>query len=126
LGRSRPERAGCRAPGGKLVVVTPPEAPDVPDAPTVVDNSERNRFELRVGDETVGFVVYRPLRPQVIALVHTEIDSAHEGHGYGSTLIAGALDQIRARGLEVQPDCPFVRKYIAEHPDEADLVAPGA
>jgi predicted GNAT family acetyltransferase len=112
--------------GGKLGVVTPLDAPDVPDAPIVVDNTERHRFELRVGDETVGFVVYRQLRPQVIALVHTEIDSAHEGHGYGSTLIAGVLDQIRSRGLTVQPDCPFVRKYIAEHPGYADLVAPDA
>jgi hypothetical protein len=36
--------------------------------------------------------------------------------------VAGALDDIRARGLQVVPICPFVRAYIRRHPDDADLV----
>ncbi len=29
---------------------------------------------------------------------------------------------MRDRGLAVLPDCPFVRGWIAKHPDYADLV----
>ena len=32
------------------------------------------------------------------------------------------LADIRSRDLEVLPICPFVRGYIARHPEYADLV----
>jgi len=54
---------------------------------------------------------------------HTEIDDASEGRGLGSTLVRAALDDARRRGLSVRPDCPFVRAYVARHPDDyLDLV----
>jgi predicted GNAT family acetyltransferase len=54
---------------------------------------------------------------------HTDIDDAFEGRGLGSTLVRAALDTARERGLAVRPDCPFVRAYVAKHPDEyLDLV----
>jgi predicted GNAT family acetyltransferase len=40
----------------------------------------------------------------------------------GSTLVRGALDDVRAHGLRVVPRCSFVRGYIERHPDYADLV----
>jgi predicted GNAT family acetyltransferase len=45
-----------------------------------------------------------------------------ENKGLGARLVAGALDDIRARGLRVVPFCPFVRAYIRRHPEYADLV----
>jgi predicted GNAT family acetyltransferase len=54
--------------------------------------------------------------------VHTEIDDAFEGRGLGSILVRAALDAARSRGLAVRPDCPFVRGYIARHPEYLDLV----
>jgi len=46
-----------------------------------------------------------------------------EGRGLAARLVAGALDDIRARGLHVVPICPFVSSYISRHPDYGDLVA---
>jgi predicted GNAT family acetyltransferase len=40
--------------------------------------------------------------------------------------VAGALEDVRRRGLEVVPLCPFVRSYLERHPDDADLIAPPA
>jgi uncharacterized protein len=57
-----------------------------------------------------------------VVLVHTEVDSAYEGHGVGSVLAKAALDDIRRRGKRVTPLCPFVSTYIARHPEYADLV----
>ena len=87
----------------------------------VVDNPERHRYELRVG-ETVAGVVQYATEPGTIVLVHTEIAPSVEGEGLGSKLVAGALDDIRARGLEVVPLCPFAAAYIERHPEYADLV----
>jgi uncharacterized protein len=89
----------------------------------VVDNPADERYELRVGDELAGQIVYR-LRQDAIALLHTEVFEDFEGHGLGSTLVARALDDIRGRGLRMIPVCPFVRSYLERHPDQADLVGP--
>ena len=87
-----------------------------------VDDTAAHRFELRDGDEVVGFLVYR-LRDDHITLVHTEVDPAHGGHGYAAQLAKGALDDARERGLTVVPSCPYVASYIRKHPAYADLVA---
>ena len=55
-------------------------------------------------------------------LVHTEIDPAFEGHGLGSHLAAGALDDARQRGLTVVPLCPFVTAYLRRHHEQLDVV----
>lgn len=87
----------------------------------VADSPERERYEIRVGEELAGFTQYR-LRRGLIAFVHTEVDDRFEGRGLGSQLITFALDDARARGLAVLPFCPFVNAYIQRHPEYVDLV----
>jgi predicted GNAT family acetyltransferase len=89
--------------------------------PTVLDVPEHSRFEVRLGDRTAGFVQYHLHRGR-ITLIHTEIGDEFEGRGLGSILVRGALDAARERGLEVRPDCPFVRSYLGRHPEYLDLV----
>jgi uncharacterized protein len=88
----------------------------------IVDNPERHRYEARVDGQVAGFAAYRP-RPDAVVFTHTEVDDAYEGKGVGSALAKGALDDVRARGLAVVPQCPFIAAYIKRHPDEyGDLV----
>ena len=89
---------------------------------TVADNPDERRYEARLGSEVVGFITYH-LRPGRITLIHTEVDPTAEGKGIGSRLVAGALEDIRHRGLVLEPLCPFVSAYLRRHPDYADLVA---
>jgi predicted GNAT family acetyltransferase len=87
----------------------------------VRDNKDRFRYELVVDGEVVAFVQYN-MRGGRILLVHTEVPDAYSGHGYATTLVAGALDDIRRRGLEIVPVCPFVERYIERHPEYDDMV----
>lgn len=89
----------------------------------VTDATERNRFVATVDGEPAGFLVYR-LRPGLLALIHTEVDERFEGHGVGSRLARFALEQARAKGLEVLPFCPFVNEWMRRHPEFNDLVPP--
>lgn len=89
---------------------------------TVADNAEARRYEARQGAAVVGFITYR-LDPDRITLIHTEVAPALEGQGIASQLVAGALDDIRRRGLTIVPICPFVHTYLQGHPEYADLVA---
>ena len=81
----------------------------------------RSRFELDA-DGVTAFMNYR-LAGDVMSLDHTETPVAARGRGLASRLVAGALSQIRARGLKIVPRCPFVRVFLDKHPDYRDLVA---
>lgn len=83
----------------------------------VRDNPEELRYELVDDDQVVGELLYRRY-PDRILLVHTDIPPALEGQGLGSRLVAGALDDARAKGLRVVPVCPFVRSYLRRHPEQ--------
>jgi predicted GNAT family acetyltransferase len=91
--------------------------------PVVTDNPGQMRYEIALDGEVVGFTQYRRSNLEgPIAFVHTEIEPGHEGEGLGSRLVSAALDDARDKGLAVVPLCPFVRSYIAEHAEYADLV----
>jgi predicted GNAT family acetyltransferase len=87
----------------------------------VAEVPERERYELTVDGEVAGFSDFRGggvLR----AVTHTEIDPRFEGQGLGSILVKAVLDDVRTRGMHVLPVCPFVKAYLAQHPEELDLV----
>ena len=92
-----------------------------PAAITVTDHPEHMRYELHVGQQLAGFTQYR-LRPGRVVFAHTEIDDAFEGQGLGGKLAKAALDDVRARGLQVTPLCPFIAGWIKRHPEYVDLV----
>src|SRR4051812_13632683 len=91
------------------------------DDDLVRDNAADHRFELAV-DEHLAFSVYEIDGP-VITFVHTVVPEPLEGQGIGSRLISGALDQVRARGLKVRPQCSFVRRFIERHAKYQHLLA---
>lgn len=90
-------------------------------AATVADVPERERFEISLDGQVVGFTAYHRT-PRALSLIHTEIEPGHEGEGLASQLIAAALDAARGEGLAVLPFCPFVRDFIEAHNEYLDLV----
>ncbi|MFB2556223.1 GNAT family N-acetyltransferase [Herbiconiux liangxiaofengii] len=89
----------------------------------VVPQPEQNRYALVVDGREVGFTEYLD-RGDHRVFVHTEVDPAEEGHGYGSTLISGALEQVRAASLRAAATCPFVVRYLEKHREFDDIVDP--
>jgi uncharacterized protein len=89
----------------------------------IADAPDRDRYELSVDGQTVGFTEYRT-RPGLIAFLHTEIDERVEGRGLGDTLIRFALEDARKRDLAVLPFCPFVKAFIERHREFEALVPP--
>lgn len=83
-------------------------------------NEAEGRFEL----ETEGGLATAAYARDGDTLVftHTLVPHAAEGQGVGTTLIAGALAQVRAAGWRIVPQCPFVAHYLETHPQDADLV----
>jgi len=88
----------------------------------VVDNPDRSRYELRNDGHLVGYTQYHE-RDGVLVFPHTVITDPKRGAGYGTTLVQGALDDVRARGRTIVAECPFVAKFVDENPEYADLLA---
>jgi uncharacterized protein len=93
----------------------------VKDSTEISDAPDRDRYELSVDGQTVGFTEYR-MRPGLIAFLHTEIDERVQGRGLGDTLIRFALEDARNRDLAVLPFCPFVKAFIERHREFEALV----
>jgi uncharacterized protein len=91
---------------------------------TVEDNPEESRYEARLGDRILGIAEYElPDEAGPITFTHTEVLPDAEGQGVGTRLARGALDDVRARGLKLISDCPFMSAYLRRHQaDYGDLV----
>jgi len=86
----------------------------------VRNNTALNRFKLEVDGQLA--VAYYRMTPGVITFVHTEVPQALSGRGVATKLIRGALEMVRAQGLEVVPQCPFVSAFMGKHPEYNDLL----
>jgi hypothetical protein len=87
---------------------------------TVQNNPARKCYELAVEGHIAA--TYYEIADGVITFIHTEVPKELEGKGIGSRLVKGALDQVRAAGLKVVAQCPFVKAYIGKHTEYADLL----
>lgn len=89
--------------------------------PEVRRNDEEHRYELWDDGQMVGKEVFHDRGPRRL-FVHTEVDDAHQGKGYASTLVRGALDDTREQGRPVVPLCTYVSGWIERHDEYADVV----
>ena len=93
---------------------------DAPQTNEVIHDPSQHRYQLTVGGHIAA--TYYEIGG-VITFVHTEVPPELGGKGIGSKLIKGALDQIRADGLKVVAQCPFVKAFIDKNAAYQDLLA---
>jgi len=88
----------------------------------VVHDEANHRYVLMRGDKELGREEY-DLDDGVIRFLSTIVPDTGE-RGLGGKLVAGALDDVRARGdLHLVPVCPFVKRYIEKNEQYQDLLA---
>ena len=83
----------------------------------VTDNEAESRFELRLDGELAGFIDYRRAG-DTVALTHAEVRPELRNRGNAETMTREALADLKRRGLQAKPVCPFVVAYVRRHPDE--------
>lgn len=91
----------------------------------IVDNQEHSRVEGRTADgQLAGFSQYY-VRDGSLHFFHTEVAPEFEGRGIGSQIAAGVIDFVRSRNMPISPECPFIRAYMARHPESQDVLTAG-
>jgi predicted GNAT family acetyltransferase len=93
---------------------------DAPEPTDVVDVPDESRFVFRAPGGTAELDYH--LNGSRLVLIHTEVPEALSGHGVGGTLVRAAMDRAARDGLTVVPWCPFARRWLQGHPDEAARV----
>jgi uncharacterized protein len=88
---------------------------------TIVDEPDSSRFVIVADGSPAGEITYT-MRHDRRLIVHTGVDPAFEGKGVGGKAAAALLDEMRARGEQIVPLCPFVHAYLDRHPEYADVV----
>lgn len=79
------------------------------------------QYHLLVDGVEVGELDYRDGDGRRL-FTHTGVRPAYEGRGLAARLVRRGLDDARAEQLSVVPQCSYVAAYIAQHPDDADLL----
>jgi predicted GNAT family acetyltransferase len=83
----------------------------------LVHEEDSNRFVLIDGDTFVGEVTYE-IEDDLMLLLSAEVPREIRGQGYGKTLVRHTLEHLRDNGSpRVQPVCPFIAKFMMQHPE---------
>ena len=93
----------------------------IPTEAPVVDDTAASRFVIRE-DGTEAELVYLVEGDRML-LLHTEVPEEWGGRGIGrppGPSRPGA--RAETNGLTVVPWCPFARRWLRDHPDEAAAV----
>jgi predicted GNAT family acetyltransferase len=87
---------------------------DIENIP-VVNNKEARVFEIS-SDGLAAIIPYN-FKNGMIAFFHTEVPEAWRRRGLATKLTLYALNYAKDNNLQILPYCPFIAKYIAEHPE---------
>lgn len=86
----------------------------------LVDNTAEKRYEFDLGD---GIAMVEYIKAQgFMVLTRTEVPEKYEGRGIGAELVRAVLKDVRAKKVQIIPQCPFIAQYIYRHPEWADVV----
>jgi predicted GNAT family acetyltransferase len=86
----------------------------------VVNNEPKFRFEVFLNGE-YAFLEYRYYKKD-IAFIHTVVPNIFKGRGIATAMAIVALDFAKDQHLKIMLLCPFVSKYVREHPEYHSLV----
>lgn len=101
--------------------------PEISSTPVkVVNNTDRERFELYTDDtpgEFIGFLAYQTIDERTWELQHTIISEGFSRRGFARTLVTHVLDTLRSEDARIVPTCTYVQDYLKRFPQYGDLVA---
>jgi len=93
-----------------------------PTSTEVRKNADKSRYELLLDGRVVGIADYVEMDGSVV-FPHTEVAWEHRGQGLAAVLVQAALEDVRATGRSVVPQCWYVAQFIGDHPEFRDLLA---
>jgi predicted GNAT family acetyltransferase len=94
----------------------------------VVHRPEQSRFEAQVeggDDKDVPYLSYE-LAGETAVLTHTIVPRHLEGRGIAGQLAQAAVGWARGEGLDIDPQCSYVRSWIQRNGEPSADPEPAA
>ncbi|MBG6085348.1 GNAT family N-acetyltransferase [Zhihengliuella flava] len=85
-------------------------------------DEDRGRYSLWQGATFIGFLEYTR-HADTLTLQHTIISEAYSRRGYARALVTLVLDEVRAQGARIVPECSYVAGFLRRYPEYDDLLA---
>jgi len=82
----------------------------------------RHRYHAEI-DGHEARILFAPAGDRTLDFQHTQVAPELRGRGIADALVRQALDDVRARGERIIATCPFVKSFLARHPEYQDLLA---
>jgi len=89
-------------------------------AADVIDDAENDRLVIE-RPEGIAELDYRRQSGRFV-VIHTEVPESARGEGLGGELVRAALSLAASEGRTLVPLCPYARRWLREHRDEAESV----
>lgn len=87
----------------------------------ITRNDELGRYEIR-HDGIVAGVLWFEADGATRVFTRVEVEPELREQGMAGRLVEQALEDARADGVRVVPQCPYVRHWLGKHPEFGDLV----
>jgi hypothetical protein len=78
------------------------------------------RFAARV-DSKIAYLAYEEAEPGVLDYAHTYTPPEFRDRGIAEEITRSAFEYARENGISVIPSCSYVRYFLENHPEYADL-----
>jgi predicted GNAT family acetyltransferase len=89
---------------------------------TLVHEPDASRYALYLDGELVALADYA-VRGDTVSFHHTFTDPGHRGQGLAGRVVSFAMDDVQATSTRaVAPDCWYVAKWFATHPERSALL----
>lgn len=82
----------------------------------IINNTENLRFEIHLKNGEIAYSEYRFYKKDV-AFMHTVVPESAKGQGLATRLAAFAFVYAKKENTQVMVFCPFVGKYVNDHPE---------
>ena len=80
------------------------------------------RYSIALDDGSEAEMTYR-MAGEVMAIDHTFVPRRHRGGQIAESLVVRGVEDARAKGLKIDPVCPYVAVQFRRHPEWRDLLA---
>lgn len=93
-----------------------------PNELEVLHNETAKRFEVTVEGQ-LALIQYVRAGERLV-FTHTEVPEPLEGRGIAKRMATVALDYAKDNGLWVQALCPFMARFLHDHPEYEPITTP--
>ncbi len=83
-------------------------------------DDRRHRYYAMI-DGHEAHIRFAPAGAGTLDFQHTEVPPELRGRGIAAALVRQALEDVRARGERIIATCPYVKEFLARHPEYQPL-----